>query len=215
MPSKAARRETKAQQAARRAEQISKSLDDAEDDLRGLLDAQAVLNKRVSDATAILQEHEASQELINKKIEVETTIKALNAEQTSTRDLRAESLSYVWKDVLAVAVEPQKATLDTAIADEQQRVQWQQEAQEIDQALHDGSCDRCGQPVHGEAKAMLEKRLTDLRAKPQPSGDLSDVMQSFTRIAGISPSGQVNQAINLDRQIGTNIAKLVCDSNSN
>jgi DNA sulfur modification protein DndD len=205
---KAARTETKARQAAMRADQLKKSLSDAEDDLQRLVEQQTELNGRISDATAILQEHEASQDLIKKKVEAETKIQALKDEQTKLSEFKSEALSYVWKDILVAGVQPHKQQLEVAIADEQQRVQWRQEAAEIDKALEMGTCDHCGQAVHGKAEETLRTRLKELKAKPEPAGDLTEAMQAVTRLAGIAPSGRIAQAIGVDRQIGTNAAAM-------
>lgn len=206
---KAARKETSAQQAALKAEQIKKELTDAEDDLQGLLDNQDELNDKVAAATAILQQHEASSELIKKKVEVETKIQGLKDEQAKDRDLRAEAFSHIWKDVLAAAVKPERDKLAQTLADEQQRQRWQQEASEIETALQVNTCGHCGQALHGDAEQQLRTRLTELQSKPKPaSGGLAEVAQSLTKLAAITPTGHITQAINLDRQVGTDASKI-------
>jgi DNA sulfur modification protein DndD len=205
---KAARVEDKARQAAMRADQIKKSLDDAEDDLKCLTEKEAELNGRIATATAVLQEHEASKDLLKKKVEAETKIQALKDDQAKIDAFKSDALGYVWKDVLVVAVRPHKQQLDDAIADEQQRLQWQQEAKDVEQSLSGGKCDHCGQDLHGDAEETLRSRLATLKSKPQPAGDLGAAMQTAARIAAITPSGRIAQAIELDRQIGANAASL-------
>lgn len=205
---KAARKEKGAQQAALKAAQLEKDLQDAESDLAGLQVKRAELEAEVKDATAILQEHQASNELITKKVEVEAEIRTLRENQGTMLAMRAESLKDVWKDVLAVAVRPRRDELSASLTDEQQRELWKREADEFEAALANARCDRCQQPLHGDAEKTMRDRLADLRAKPQPTGSVGEAGEALAVLAAISPTGQTTQAINQDKSISKDDAKI-------
>jgi DNA sulfur modification protein DndD len=205
---KAARKEKSAEQAAKLAGQLETDIKDAENDLAGLQAKRAELEAEVKDATAILQEHQASNELITKKVEIEAEIRTLRDGQKTMVAMRAESLKDVWKDVLAIAIKPRRDELAADLQDEQQREISKREADEIEAALADARCDRCKQPLHGEAEKTLRDRLAGLRAKPQPSGSLGEAGAALGVLAAISATGQTTQAINQDKSISKDEAKL-------
>lgn len=205
---KAARKEKGAEQAAKLAGQLEKDIKDAESDFAGLQAKRAELEAEVKDATAILQEHQASNELITKKVEIEAEIRTLRDGQKTMVAMRAESLKDVWKDVLAVAIKPRRDELAADLEDEQQREIWKREADESEAALVDARCDRCEQPLHGDAETTLRDRLAGLRAKPQPSGSLGEAGAALGVLAAIGPTGQTSQAINQDKTISKDNAKL-------
>jgi DNA sulfur modification protein DndD len=205
---KAARKEKGAEQAAKLAGQLEKDIKDAESDLAELTSKRAELEAEVKDATAILQEHQASNGLINKKVEVEAEIRSLRDSRKTMVAMRAESLRDVWKDVLAVAVKPRRDALAADLEDEQQREIWKREADEIDAALANARCDRCEQPLHGDAEKTLRDRLATLRTKPQPSGSPGEAGAALGVLAAIAPTGQTTQAINQDKSISKDDAKL-------
>lgn len=205
---KAARKEKGAEQAAKLAGQLEKDIKDAESDLAGLQAKRAELEAEVKDATAILQEHQASNELITKKVEIEAEIRTLRDGQKTMVAMRAESLKDVWKDVLAIAIKPRRDELAADLEDEQLREIWKREADEIEAALADARCDRCEQPLHGDAETTLRDRLAGLRAKPQPSGSLGEAGAALGVLAAIGPTGQTSQAINQDKTISKDNAKL-------
>ena len=119
---KAARKEKGAEQAAKLAGQLAKDIEDAESDLAGFQAKRAEFEAEVKDATAILQEHQASNELITKKVEIEAEIRSRCRDGQKTMvAMRAESLKDVWKDVLAVAIKPRRDELAADLQEEQQR----------------------------------------------------------------------------------------------
>lgn len=205
---KAARKETTAQQAALAAEQLKKTLQDAEDDLDGLRQNKANLEAEVANATAVLQQHQASTELLNKKVAIESTLQTLKEELGTHRATRADVFARVWKDVLAAAVRPERDRLEQTLVEEQQRQAWQNEANVIRSALENEMCAQCGQTVHGAAAAKLTARLAELDAKPAPVGPDIDAVSTLTQLSAIVPAGHVTQAINVDSQVGKTNTKI-------
>ena len=124
------------------------------------------------------------------------------------RSLRKRSLAGVWKDVLAVAVRPRRDELAANVEQERERQRWKREADEIEAALAAGTCDRCGQPLHGDSKVSMNARLDELRAKPQPAGMSADAANTLALLSAIVPNGQTTQAIQQDRSIGTATAQI-------
>lgn len=198
---KAARREKGAEQAAKVAAQREADLKCAKEDLSQLYSQKADLEKEVREATAVLQEHQASEELIKQRIELEAEIRQLRENQETMDAMRAESLKGAWRDVLAVAVQPRRDELQKTLATEQQRAAWKREADAIEQALDMGQCNRCGQRFQGEAEHTLRTTLQELRSRPQPTGSLNEVGAAFAALTAIAPTGQIRQAINQDKSI--------------
>jgi DNA sulfur modification protein DndD len=202
------RKEKAARQAALLADQFEKDLEDANDDLAKLHEQLTGYQGEMKAATDLLQEYESSQALITKKVEAEAEIAALAAGREEMAALRKESLKGVWRDVLAVAVKSRRDELAASLGDERAREQWKREADELDRALAAGTCDRCGNSLHGGAEATMRTRLEELRAKPQPSGSITDAVTTLNTLSAIVPSGQTTQAIQQDRSIGKTTSQI-------
>jgi DNA sulfur modification protein DndD len=205
---KAARREKGAKQAALKAEQLETDVKGAQDNLKALQTQKADFDHQVLEANAVLQENQASEELLRKKEGVESKIEALREGRKDKEANRQEALRSAWLDVLAVAVKPRVEELASSLADEQQRELWKSKADEIEAALAGHRCDTCEQELHGDAETKMRERLTELRNKPQPSGSFADLGQKIGKLAAIQATGQVAQAINHDKSIGKDNAKL-------
>jgi DNA sulfur modification protein DndD len=205
---KASRKETTAQQAALAAEQLKKDLEDAESDLNGLLENKTKLEADIATATAVLQQHEASTDLLNKKVAIESALHTLKDELVTHRATREDVFARVWKDVLAAAVRPERDRLEETLVEEQQRQAWKHEADVIRAALETSKCGQCGQKVHGDAAAKLTARLAELDAKPAPSGPDMDAVSALAQLSAIAPAGHVTQAINIDSQVGKTNTKI-------
>lgn len=202
------RKEQTARQAAQVASQIEKDLEDAESDLVKLQDQLAGYDTELKDATALLQEYESSQALITKKVEVEAQIDALASSREDMRSLRKESLKGVWRDVLAVAIRPQRDELAANLEAEREREQWKREADALEVALNKGICDRCNQKLHDDSEATMLARLTELRAKPQPAGLSADPGSTLAILSAMVPNGHTTQAIQQDRSIGKTTSQI-------
>ncbi len=206
---KTARKEEGAERAAKRAEQIELDIKAAQEDLDQLQTQKGEFEDEVKVATSILQVHEASQDKIKKKVEIETKIRGLEERATESKLSRAEAMRGVWKDVLASAVKPRVIELRDSLEAEHQRESWKAEADAIAAALEADICDRCHQKLHGEAEATMRQTLQELRAKPQPSGAAGSAGASLGVLTSISADGRTARVIEADRTVSRNDAKLV------
>lgn len=208
---KEAQKEKAAQKSALLAVQLEDDLKHAEDDLVKLQEQLAEFLKERDDATALLQEYDASQELIAKRVQIETKISQIEMNRDVLVSDRKRSLGGAWRDILSAVVKSKRDELEAHLNEERQREQWRAEADELEAALAAGVCDRCNQPLHDDSETTMRARLAELRAKPQPIGVSVDAANTLARLAGIAPNDQAKLAMEQDLKIsqaGTQVTAL-------
>jgi DNA sulfur modification protein DndD len=208
---KEAQKEKAAQKSALLAGQLEDDLKHAEDDLVKLQEQLAGFLKERDGATALLQEDGASQELIAKRVEIETKISQIEMNRDALVSDRKRSLGGVWRDVLSAVVKPKRDELEAHLNEERRREQWRAEADELEAALAAGVCDRCNQPLHDDSETTMKARLTQLRAKPRSVGVSADAANTLARLAGIAPNDHAKLAMEQDLRIsqtGTQVTAL-------
>lgn len=208
---KEAQKEKAAQKSALIAGQLEDDLKHAGENLAKLQEQLAGFLEDRDDATALLQEHDASQDLIAQRVQIETKISQIEMNRDVLVSDRKRSLGGAWRDVLSALVKPKRDKLEEDLNKERQRAQWKAEADELEAALTAGVCDRCNQSLHDDAETTMRARLAEMRAKPQPIGVSADAANTLARLAGIAPNDQANLAMAQDLKIsqaGTQVTAL-------
>jgi DNA sulfur modification protein DndD len=196
---RSARRNEKTRQQGLQAEQLEGEIETSEAALAALREQMAEVEKRIDEADAVLQKHEAAREVVKQMEAVEAELAEIaKGRETSVAD-RAEALAGSWVDALFVAVQPLRKELEAEQVAQQEAERDAQRAAQIESSLSNGACDLCEQEVSAAAREALESRLAKIGGTGP--ADRPAVQTGLLALTSIPRTDSLARARELDERV--------------
>lgn len=201
-----ARADAKMERIGLQAQQLETDIESKQQDLADLRsDEQAFITIK-EDRDAFLKGYESSLEALKEIESLESEIAQLEHQADEMKDLRAEALSLVWRDVLAGAVAPLRAELERTALEAQRATVLagvsRDHTTRLDHSISSGICDLCHQTIDEEAFARLRTELAaHSNAELERSERVDGAFLRLAKLQEIQPSGRLEDALARDVRV--------------
>lgn len=196
---KIARQNAKTEKLSFAVEQLETAIAEAGKDLQGLESLRAAAEEKAKEAAAVLQENEASQEMVKKMEAVELELEGIAANREAHEEDREAALAGSWRDALVIAVGPRRESLEAEVAAQTSAEQKAVNVAQIERSLADGCCDLCGQEIDDDVGQHLRGELEALGSAPSPAD--ADPRRELASLAGITGTGALDLAMKYDERV--------------